>query len=67
LYIWAKFDSDIIQMLGSEISELVEEDDLEKNEIRRLRVELTSDGKADDYADEFFSTTTVIRYAIFLS
>jgi hypothetical protein len=53
-YTWTKFDSDIIQMLGSEIPELVEEDGLEKNEIRRLRVELTIDGKEDDYADEFF-------------
>jgi hypothetical protein len=39
-YIWAKLDSDIIQMLGSAMSELAGEERSERNEIRRLRVEM---------------------------
>jgi hypothetical protein len=47
-YIWSKLDSDIVQMLASEMSELVEEDRAEKNEIRRLRIELIGDRMDDE-------------------
>jgi hypothetical protein len=53
-YVWAKFNSDIMQMLGSVMCGLVEHKHVEMNEIRRLRIEMAIDDKRDDYEEEFF-------------
>jgi hypothetical protein len=53
-YIWSKLDSDIIQMLGSVMSVLVEEDRTEKNEIRRLRIEFVTENGIGDESEFFF-------------
>ncbi|KAH7408773.1 hypothetical protein DE146DRAFT_647137 [Phaeosphaeria sp. MPI-PUGE-AT-0046c] len=56
-YIWANFDSDSFQMLGSVMWGLVEEDHPERNEIRHIKIELaTGNALYDelDYELEFF-------------
>ncbi|KAF3001488.1 hypothetical protein E8E13_008738 [Curvularia kusanoi] len=48
-YIWVDFKSDIIQMHGSLVSELVEEKGLEVSEIRHLRVDLIDEDGWDEH------------------
>jgi hypothetical protein len=51
-YIWTKFDSDIIQMLGSVMHDLMDYNCVGMNEIRRLRIKLGVE--RDSYESEFF-------------
>lgn len=53
-YIWTKFDSDIIQMLGSMMSFNISGKHSETKVIRRLRVELAACSSYENYELEFF-------------
>ena len=49
-YIWTKFDSDIIMMLGAEIQELMMYNHVEVNKIRRLRIILRFKDESEESA-----------------